>query len=49
MLDIAVANAISNNGYVFFAHRRIGKNGKEFYCCKFQCMVPDARPGSSNT
>ena len=42
LLAIAVANAIRNHGHVFFAHRRIGKNGKEFYCYKFQSMVPDA-------
>ena len=42
LLAIAIANAISNHGHVFFAHRRIGKNGKEFYCYKFQSMVPDA-------
>ena len=42
LLGIAIASAISNHGHVFFAHRRIGKNGKEFYCYKFQSMVPDA-------
>lgn len=27
---------------VFFRHRRVGKNGKEFYLWKFRSMVPNA-------
>lgn len=27
---------------VLFRHRRIGQNGKAFYCLKFRTMVPDA-------
>ncbi len=42
LLGIAIINGISNHGHVFFAHRRVGKDGKEFYCYKFQSMVPDA-------
>lgn len=27
---------------IFFAHRRVGKNGQEFYLYKFRTMVPNA-------
>lgn len=35
--------AVDNKGHVIFAHRRIGKDGKEFPCYKFQSMVPNAQ------
>jgi undecaprenyl-phosphate galactose phosphotransferase len=31
-----------DTGGIIFAHRRIGRNGKEFYCYKFQSMVKNA-------
>ncbi|MBO6204637.1 MAG: undecaprenyl-phosphate galactose phosphotransferase WbaP [Selenomonas sp.] len=40
---VALLVAIDNKGNVIFAHRRIGKNGKEFPCYKFQSMVPNAQ------
>ena len=41
MLSIIVA--IDNRGRVIFAHRRVGRNGKEFFCYKFQTMIPNAQ------
>jgi exopolysaccharide production protein ExoY len=38
MLLIAVAIAIADPGPVFFAHRRIGRNGRQFNCYKFRTM-----------
>jgi len=43
LLIIALLVAIDNNGSVIFAHRRIGQNGKEFKCYKFQTMIPNAQ------
>lgn len=40
---IALFVAIDNKGNVIFAHRRIGKNGQEFPCYKFQTMIPNAQ------
>ena len=40
---ISLLVAIDNKGNVIFAHRRIGKNGKEFPCYKFQTMIPNAQ------
>lgn len=42
LLILTVMVAIDNHGKVFFAHKRVGKNGKSFYCYKFQSMVPNA-------
>lgn len=42
---IAVVAAIvklTSKGPVFYGHKRIGKNGKEFKCWKFRSMVVDA-------
>ena len=39
MLLVAVLVFIDNRGSVLFAHRRIGRNGREFPCYKFQTMV----------
>jgi exopolysaccharide biosynthesis polyprenyl glycosylphosphotransferase len=41
MLLIALALKIEG-GNVLFAHQRIGKNGRKFYCYKFRSMVPNA-------
>lgn len=30
-------------GPIFFKHKRIGKNGKEFYCLKFRSMCVDSK------
>lgn len=43
LLVIALLVAIDNKGDVIFAHRRIGQNGKEFKCYKFQTMIPNAQ------
>ncbi|WP_296769273.1 undecaprenyl-phosphate galactose phosphotransferase WbaP [Selenomonas sp.] len=40
---VSLLVAIDNKGNVIFAHRRIGKDGKEFPCYKFQSMVPNAQ------
>jgi len=40
---ISLLVAIDNKGSVIFAHRRIGKDGKEFPCYKFQTMIPNAQ------
>jgi Undecaprenyl-phosphate galactose phosphotransferase WbaP len=41
LLLIAVALKLEG-GSVFFAHQRIGKNGRKFDCYKFRSMVPNA-------
>ena len=43
LLIIAVMVAVDNKGNVIFAHRRIGRDGKEFKCYKFQTMIPNAQ------
>lgn len=42
LIAIAVIVKISSRGPIFFAHKRIGKNGKEFKLYKFRTMVPNA-------
>lgn len=42
MLILAAAIAIMDPGPIFFAHKRIGLGGKEFYCLKFRSMAVDA-------
>ncbi|TMM51050.1 sugar transferase [Sulfitobacter sabulilitoris] len=39
---IALAILISEGGPVFFAHKRVGKDGREFNCLKFRTMAVDA-------
>lgn len=39
---IAVLIKTTSRGPVFFAHRRLGRYGKEFGCLKFRTMVADA-------
>lgn len=43
LLLVTILVAIDNHGNVIFAHRRVGKNGKEFPCYKFQSMIPNAQ------
>lgn len=43
LLALAVMVAVDNRGRVIFAHRRVGRGGREFPCYKFQTMVPDAQ------
>lgn len=42
LLGIALWIRHDSPGPVIFKHKRIGKNGKEFYCYKFRSMVSDA-------
>ena len=41
MLLIALTLKLEG-GNVFFAHQRVGKNGRKFNCLKFRSMVPNA-------
>jgi len=41
-LIIAILIKLESKGPVFFAHKRIGKNGKTFKLWKFRTMVPNA-------
>jgi lipopolysaccharide/colanic/teichoic acid biosynthesis glycosyltransferase len=42
LLLLAVLVKMTSKGPVFFAHRRLGLDGKEFYCLKFRTMIADA-------
>lgn len=42
-LLIGIAIYISSPGTIFFAHRRIGKGGKSFFCYKFRSMVNNSQ------
>jgi lipopolysaccharide/colanic/teichoic acid biosynthesis glycosyltransferase len=42
LLVIAVLVKVSSKGPVFFAHRRLGRDGKEFRCLKFRTMIANA-------
>jgi len=39
---VALIVKITSPGPIFYGHKRIGKNGKEFKCWKFRSMVIDA-------
>ena len=39
---IALAIKLCDGGDIFYGHRRIGHNGKPFFCFKFRTMVPDS-------
>ncbi|MBR1858463.1 MAG: undecaprenyl-phosphate galactose phosphotransferase WbaP, partial [Selenomonadaceae bacterium] len=41
LLIITIRVAIENRGHIIFTHYRVGKNGREFPCYKFQTMVPN--------
>lgn len=42
MVLVALAVYAQDGGPVLFAHRRIGLNGRHFYCLKFRSMAIDA-------
>ena len=42
LVVIALMVKVGSKGPVFFAHRRLGRNGKEFDCLKFRTMSADA-------
>ncbi len=42
LILVAVAVYAQDRGPILFAHRRIGRNGKPFYCFKFRSMAVDA-------
>jgi lipopolysaccharide/colanic/teichoic acid biosynthesis glycosyltransferase len=42
LLAIALLVKVSSRGPVFFAHRRLGRNGEEFHCLKFRTMIVNA-------
>ncbi len=41
-LLLAALVKVTSKGPVFFAHRRLGKNGRQFDCLKFRTMIADA-------
>ena len=43
MCLVAIAVYVQDGGPIFFAHRRIGLNGRTFYCLKFRSMAVDAQ------
>lgn len=42
MITVALAVYMQDGGKPIFAHRRIGRDGKHFYCLKFRSMAVDA-------
>lgn len=42
MLILTIVVKVSSKGPVFYGHKRVGKNGKEFKCWKFRSMVVNA-------
>jgi lipopolysaccharide/colanic/teichoic acid biosynthesis glycosyltransferase len=42
MLVVALAVYVQDGGPILFAHRRIGLDGRYFYCLKFRSMAVDA-------
>jgi exopolysaccharide production protein ExoY len=42
MIVVALAVYLQDGGPIFFAHRRIGKDGRAFPCLKFRSMAVDA-------
>lgn len=42
-LTIALAIKFSDNGPVFYKHRRLGRQARSFYCLKFRTMRVDAQ------
>lgn len=42
LIVVAIAIRLESPGSVFFAHRRLGRDGRYFDCLKFRSMRPDA-------
>ncbi|WP_374468810.1 sugar transferase [Phenylobacterium sp.] len=42
MIAVAIAVYAQDGGPILFAHRRLGRNGRYFYCLKFRSMAVDA-------
>jgi lipopolysaccharide/colanic/teichoic acid biosynthesis glycosyltransferase len=42
MLAVAFVVYVQDGGPILFAHRRIGRDGRHFYCLKFRTMARDA-------
>ena len=42
MLAVAIGIFMQDGGPVIFAHRRIGRDGRDFHCLKFRSMARDA-------
>jgi exopolysaccharide production protein ExoY len=42
-LTIALAIKLSDNGPVFYKHRRLGRQARSFYCLKFRTMRLDSQ------
>ncbi len=42
LVVVALAIYVQDGGPVVFAHKRIGRNGRPFYCLKFRSMAKDA-------
>jgi lipopolysaccharide/colanic/teichoic acid biosynthesis glycosyltransferase len=42
MLAVAFAVYLQDGGPILFAHRRVGRNGRRFYCLKFRSMAVEA-------
>ncbi len=42
LLVLAVLVKMSSKGPIFFAHRRLGRDGREFHCLKFRTMIANA-------
>jgi len=42
MIAVAMAVFAQDGGPILFAHRRIGRDGRHFYCLKFRTMAVDA-------
>lgn len=48
MVLIALVLLVTEGGPVFFAHKRVGLNGRAFYCLKFRTMAKDAEARLEN-
>ncbi len=43
MLGVGIAVFVQDGGPIFFAHRRLGRDGRRFACLKFRSMATDAQ------